>query len=276
MTPKTMTPKTMTPLKKTLTAAGLGTAMFVGGVFGVAGSEVPGAGAQEAETPADGTAPESTEETTDRAARKAERRAALAELLGMTTDELAEALSAGSTLAEVAEAQGVGVQELIDFLVERREERITAAEDAGRITEEEAEEKREGAAEKAEAAVNGEFGEKRGKRGHRGAKLATVADALGVTAEELREAVQAGSTIADVAEANGVSVDAVVDALVANAAERVDQAVENGRLTSEEGADKLAEYEEKIEAFVNGDTDFGTRERSSFRRGNRIARGVTA
>lgn len=266
----------MTPLKKTLTAAGLGTAMFVGGVFGATTSDVTGVGAQDAETPAE----EATQDETNRGdrgnreARKSERREALAEILGMSADELSEALRSGSTIAEIAEAQGVDVQSVSDYLVDLANERIDQAVANGDLTEEEAAEKRSEAAEKVEATINGERSDRghKGQRGHRGGQKGerseTLADVLGITAEELREAKQAGTTIAELAEANGVSVDAVVEALVAEAAERVEGAVESGRLTDEEAADKLAEIEEKIEAIVNGEADFGRSGKRGNRRGN--------
>ena len=47
--------------------------------------------------------------------------------------------------------------------------------------------------------------------------LAAAADAIGITADELKTAVQGGQTIAQIAEANGKSVQSVIDALVAQA-----------------------------------------------------------
>ncbi len=266
----------MTPLKKTLTAAGLGSAMFIGGVFGAATSDVTGAGAQDADTPEQTEQAEQAEQAestennrADRMARKSDRRAALAELLGLSVDELGEALRSGSTLADVAEAQGVDVQVLVDFMVEQANAKIDEALASGRITEDEAAARRAGIVEKAEAIIDGtaERGEKgrhkgrSGQRGQgqRGERGQTVADVLGVSVEELREAKAAGTTIAELAEANGVAVDAVVEALIADAAARIETAVENGRITEEQAADKLDAIEERIEAMVNGE---GETERS--------------
>lgn len=47
--------------------------------------------------------------------------------------------------------------------------------------------------------------------------LTAAADAIGITADELKTAIQGGQTIAQVAEANGKSVQSVIDALVAQA-----------------------------------------------------------
>jgi hypothetical protein len=65
-----------------------------------------------------------------------------ADALGMTEDELREALQAEDTsLADVAEAQGVAVDTLIQALVDAQEERIAGAVEDGRLTQEEADER---------------------------------------------------------------------------------------------------------------------------------------
>ncbi len=50
---------------------------------------------------------------------------ALAELLGLTVDELHAQMEAGKSLAQVAEAQGVSVTKVIDLLVGQAKTRIT-------------------------------------------------------------------------------------------------------------------------------------------------------
>ncbi|MBC7289712.1 MAG: hypothetical protein H5T83_00065 [Actinotalea sp.] len=66
---------------------------------------------------------------------------AAADALGLTTDELRAALADGSTLADVAEEQGVAVEDLVAALVAAAEERIDDAVADGRLTAEEAEER---------------------------------------------------------------------------------------------------------------------------------------
>ncbi len=60
---------------------------------------------------------------------------------------------------------------------------------------------------------------------HRGEGWAGAAEAIGLTAEELRAAREAGQAIAQVAEAEGVDVQTVIDALVANGTERLEEAI---------------------------------------------------
>lgn len=96
--------------------------------------------------------------------------------------------------------------------------------------------------------------------GHRGGGLALSAAAtvLGLTEDELRTALATdGTTLADVAEEQGVDLDALVDALVTAAQERMAVAVEDGRLTQEQADERLADLEERITERVNSESPVG-------------------
>ena len=90
----------------------------------------------------------------------------------------------------------------------------------------------------------------RGRRGHhRGARnLSVVTDILGMTSEELRAELRAGNSLADIA---GADTDAVIDALVAAANERLDAKVADGSITAEEAAERAAGIEDKVTEKVN-------------------------
>jgi polyhydroxyalkanoate synthesis regulator phasin len=90
-----------------------------------------------------------------------------------------------------------------------------------------------------------------GRRGHGGFDGEVVSGLLGIDAETLRTELQAGKSIADIATEQGVDVQTVIDALVAEAQEHIDLMVENGRLTDEEAATKLADVTERITERVN-------------------------
>ena len=83
--------------------------------------------------------------------------------------------------------------------------------------------------------------------------LATMAEALGVTEDELRTALVDGRTVAEVAGDRGVDVQVVIDAVVAEVRERVDERAAAGDLTAERADDVVADAEERATAFVNGD-----------------------
>lgn len=90
----------------------------------------------------------------------------------------------------------------------------------------------------------------RPRRGRRGG-LEAAAEVLGVDAEELHTQLHEGATLADVATANGVEIDAVIEAIVADAEERLAQAVADGRLTQAEADEKAAELTERVTTRVN-------------------------
>lgn len=105
----------------------------------------------------------------------------------------------------------------------------------------------------------GEFGEGRGPGGHRGGPgmfgrgvaSEALTDLLGIDAEELRTQLHDGATLAEIATQQGVAVQDVIDELVAEVEERVDNAVEDGRIDQAEADEKLAEAEAKITDMVN-------------------------
>jgi polyhydroxyalkanoate synthesis regulator phasin len=96
-----------------------------------------------------------------------------------------------------------------------------------------------------------------GRGGHgrfaRGVSSEVITDLLGIDGPTLRTELRDGATLAEIAEANGVEPAAVVDALVAEAEERVDAAVEAGRIDADEAAERLADIEARVTAKVNGD-----------------------
>ncbi len=81
----------------------------------------------------------------------------IAELVGTDNEGLKTAFSEGKTLAEIATENEIEVQSVIDALVEDANERIDAAFEAGKLTEEEGEAKKSDAATKIEEFVNNGF-----------------------------------------------------------------------------------------------------------------------
>ena len=106
----------------------------------------------------------------------------------------------------------------------------------------------------------GEFRERRGPRGPLGPRGAgEIVEILGLEGSEMREALRNGSSIAELAEAQGIDSADVVDAIVARAEERLDTAVENGRIDDTQAAEMLTQAAERAEDLVNGEIEFGGR-----------------
>jgi uncharacterized protein YidB (DUF937 family) len=226
----------MSPNRKLLGAAAFSLALAGGGVAGAVLGTPTLSGAQ------DETDETTTTEDFPRFEHRGDGLAAAAEALGISEADLRAALDDGKSIAQVAEEQGVDVQTVVDALV---------ADATARLDELEA-----SLPERMADLVNRTgWGDHR-PGGHVFARmlgLETAADAIGITADDLRTALQDGSTIAEVAAANDVDVQTVIDALVAEATTRIDEAVADGRLDADRAETMKANLEERITARVNGE-----------------------
>ena len=92
-----------------------------------------------------------------------------------------------------------------------------------------------------------------GPRAHRlnGAYLRVIMDTLDVTKGQIISTLATGGTLAGLAEEQGVNPAELIDALVAVVDQRLDGAVESGRLSEEQAAEYLAKATERISNFVN-------------------------
>jgi hypothetical protein len=186
-----------------------------------------------------------------------------AETIGIEPSELLTEVRDGATIAEVAEANGVDPQAVVDAIGAQQRERLDQAVEDGVLTQEEADERAADLEQRAADLVNGELDLPLWERGplvgHPGlwgfadGPLAAAAGAIGIEADELISEVADGATIAEVAGEHGVEVSAVVDAIVASLQERLDAAVENGWITQEEAEERAADLEDQATAIVNGE-----------------------
>lgn len=144
---------------------------------------------------------------------------------------------------------GISPQKLTDALKKALANRVDAAVAAGRIT------KAEGDALKARIQAN-DFpligGADRGG-GHFGffGRLDAAASYLGLTDAELRTELENGKSLAQVATDHGKSVDGLINALVASAQKKLDEAVAAGRLTKSEETEMLSGLKARITSLVN-------------------------
>ncbi|MEY3977172.1 MAG: hypothetical protein RLZZ284_28 [Actinomycetota bacterium] len=86
-----------------------------------------------------------------------------------------------------------------------------------------------------------------------GSHLDAAATALGMTVEELRTALVAGTSLADVAATKGVAVQKVIDAIVAAEKAEISQHVTDGKLTQARADELLAGLASRVTAMVNAD-----------------------
>ncbi|MEM9133100.1 MAG: hypothetical protein AAF962_01440 [Actinomycetota bacterium] len=114
----------------------------------------------------------------------------------------------------------------------------------------------DGTPEATEEADTTESTERDGERDHKGrkgkgARLSNFLETTGLTAEQVREGIEADQSLAQIAEANGVDVDALAADLEAAMTERINAKVEEGRITQEEADAKIAELGDKIDEKLN-------------------------
>lgn len=92
----------------------------------------------------------------------------------------------------------------------------------------------------------------------RGEAATELAEFLGTTRRELRDDLQAGKSLAQIATEHGKTREELVAALNAAADARIDQAIANGKLTDERGAQAKTKAAERIERLVDRTRSAGT------------------
>jgi urease accessory protein UreF len=186
---------------------------------------------------------------------------ALARALGIDVEQVHGALA--ETIAALAESQGMTLEDLVDALIAPAIERIQQAVEDERLTQEQADEQIAQMEERLlEGLESGSWFSMEGarlphRRGH--LSLEAVAEVLGLEVEDLQEALADGQTVAEVAEAQGVALEDVVDALMASVSERVQQAVEDGRITQEQADERIEQMEEHILQMLESGRGCGMR-----------------
>lgn len=173
---------------------------------------------------------------------------------GLTPAEIREGKDAGLTWGQILDQYGdVTAAEAKANALAKLEEKLNEAVANGRITQERAGEILANAPAQIDeflASVPGDHipGDRPGFPGMGGPALETVAGVLGIDVETLKTQLQDGQTIAEIA---GGQTQAVIDALVADANEKIDAALADGRITQEQADTMKANTVERITTFVN-------------------------
>ncbi len=158
-----------------------------------------------------------------------------------------------AVVSDAAEQLGVEPSELSEALQQALQNRVDAAVEAGRLTEEQGEQlKARIQAGEIPLLGIGHGGPGHGPGGHL-ADLGAAASFLGMSEANLRTALQEGQTLAEVAKAQGKSVDGLIQALTGAATERLEEAVADGRLTEAQKDSILESLDDRITDLVNGD-----------------------
>ena len=153
----------------------------------------------------------------------------VADLLGITTDELWTAWQNGQSLTELAEANGVAKQTLVDALTVAFNSYYDEMVATGQLSAEEANNYRATIAAEVERTIST----------HNIAypdPYQTSADMLGISIDELFNQLNEGTTIAQLAEQHGIATQTIIDALVAAENQYIDAMLADGQITAEDAA----------------------------------------
>ena len=171
---------------------------------------------------------------------------AVAQAIGIDVEALFTELDSGKSIADVATANGVDPQAIVDLMIAEENKFIDELIASGEITEEEAAEWKAESAEYTPFMVNSSYVD----------PFVVAAQAIGIDAETLeKEVFENGSAIKAVAEANGVDPQAVIDAIVASEDASVDEMLAAGVISEEEAAEWKAESAEYAAEMVNESFD---------------------
>ena len=160
-----------------------------------------------------------------------------------------------AVIDDAAKRLGIPSAKLSDALKQALTDRIDEAVAAGRVT------KAEGDSLKARIQSNA-FpligGAHRGG-GHFGfiGRLESAAGYIGITEAQLRTELESGKSLAQIATAHGKSVDGLIDALVAAAKNKLDDAVSAGRLTKDQETEMLGVLKDRITSAVSNTDGLG-------------------
>ncbi|MED1796826.1 hypothetical protein P4V54_29665 [Brevibacillus nitrificans] len=177
-------------------------------------------------------------------------------LLKLDGTKLDEQLKAGLTLAEVAKAQGVDENSVIDLLVEQQEAKWNEAVAAGKLTQEQVDSMKENASERIKEQIE-RTAQERGALGDMGFVVnlhsnAELASLLKLDADKLQEQLKSGKTLADVASAQGVAKEEVVALLAKQQKDQLAAEVASGKLSQEEADKRGADLGARVKSMVEG------------------------
>lgn len=231
--------------KKVIAAAAFSAALAGGGVAGAVLGAPTTSGAAVAQSASSASTSSDSSSATQASPdpAKGDRRGpgldAAATALGMSVDELKAALDGGKTIAQVASDRGVDVNTVIDAMVTsatgQLRQRITDFVNNG-----------------FPAGAPSEHGPGGGRAFGGGPRLDAAASALGISATELRSALESGKTIAQVASDKGVDVNTVIAAVAAEEQKEIDARLASGDITQAQADQMKASATQEATDLVNG------------------------
>jgi sulfur carrier protein ThiS len=186
---------------------------------------------------------------------------ALSATLGLSPEDIRTALADGATVAELIAQQGLEQDALVETLSAAMSERLAQAVAEGKLTQEQADTQLAAWQERLAGILSGDTpwpidgraSERAGMMAPRGGfATEALSEALGMTVEQVRTALADGQTVAELIAQQGLEIDTVVDALFAPEAERLAQAVTDGKITQEQSDALMALHKASLVERLSG------------------------
>ncbi|MFC1936148.1 hypothetical protein ACFLYP_00625 [Chloroflexota bacterium] len=164
---------------------------------------------------------------------------AIAEALGLTADELQARFENGERLEDIAAEAGIEGEALAAMMEEAHQAALAAAVEQGLITEEEAQQFQQGGFGQGGPQGNGGIG---GDQPLAEYMEAAIAEALGISAEELAARIEAGERLPDIAADLGIVEGDLGELMEGARLAALDQALADGAITQEQ-YDQFQEFD---------------------------------
>lgn len=182
---------------------------------------------------------------------------------GLSADVFKQGFKDGKSINEVLQANGVDPAKVQAAVLADLKSKLDEAVASKKLTQEQAD-KLYGKAQTALTNLmshvpkqgdpgKGNGGDHPGKPGPHAGKgmIGSAADAIGVDAKTLLEAMKDGKSIADVAKEHNVDPKAVIDAVVSDLSAQIDEAVASGKIKPEMAEKMKAHLNGLVTSFVN-------------------------
>lgn len=175
----------------------------------------------------------------------------VADATNLRAPQILEQLRTGSTLADIITANGATVDTVVNAAVAAATEQINAAVVAGRLGQDQADQLIANLPDLYTAAVNGELRQERLENRVGRGVLALAAEQTGLQPAEIAQELRAGNSLADVLTEHNVDVNAFIDIAVAQATERANTAIANGRITQDQADQLIATLRDRLTERIN-------------------------
>ncbi len=182
-----------------------------------------------------------------------------ASTIGVQPADLLTQIRGGKTVAQVATEHGVDPAGVVSAIVVAGTRRIDQAAARGTIDASKADQAKQKLPDFANRFLNEPKPTNGNGRGYglRKEALQAAAKEIGVSADDLKQALKDGKTVAQVAKDHDKSVDDVVDAIMKEAKSDIDQAVKDGKLDSQRADELETKLLDRVKQFVNGERKQG-------------------